>query len=208
MNRPLTQTEQILLDKTGAYVESVMKNETTGHDFHHVRRVVGMTKKLLESVSGVDPFISLMSAYLHDLDDPKLQADKTCLAQDYLNSTNIDSAVSDRIMDIIKNMSFSAHKAGRKVASMEGMVVQDADRLDALGAIGIARCFAYGGRKSRSIYRGDKDDDSSLAHFYQKLLNLEELMNLPEAKRIAKARTGYLKVFLDTFLAEWDLENR
>ena len=208
MINALTENEQNLLEKTAAYVENMMRNDASGHDFHHVRRVVCMTKLLLEPIASADRFISLMAAYLHDLDDPKLQAQKTTLAHDYLLSLNLDSVVIAKIEAIIDNISFSAHKAGKRVFSIEGMVVQDADRLDALGAIGIARCFAYGASKSRSIYSGAKDDDSSLAHFYQKLLHLEELMNLPQAQAIARERTEFLKDYLKTFLAEWDLENQ
>lgn len=192
----------MMLKETARYVESIMKDDATGHDFFHVQRVVKITEIILKK-EDADPYVALMAAYLHDLDDPKLNHTDTLLARNYLDRTDQTKDLKNKIIEITENLSFSSHKAGKSVSSIEGMIVQDADRLDALGAIGIARCFAYGGSEHRSIYKGKKDDDSSLAHFYQKLLKLESLMNTAYGKQIARKKTKYMRKYLDAFHEEW-----
>ncbi len=204
MSRILSIQEKVLIKETSKYVESIMTGETTGHDFFHVQRVVSIATQLIKK-ENADPFITIMAAYLHDLDDPKLNNTDTMLCRNYLDKTNLESSNKNKIIEITENLSFSAHKSGKTVSSFEGMIVQDADRLDALGAIGIARCFAYGGANQRSIYKGNKNDDSSLAHFYQKLLKLEKMMNTVQAKKIARKRTKVLKNYLKLFLSDWEI---
>jgi uncharacterized protein len=106
-------------------------------------------------------------------------------------------------MDIIANMSFSSYKKGKFLDTLEGKIVQDADRLDALGAVGIARCFAYSGKTERMIYDYSIDDDSAIAHFYQKLFTLDSLMNTVEARSIAEKRIEFMKDYLREFFKEW-----
>lgn len=207
MSRLLRIPEKILIKETENYVKRIMTGETTGHDFFHVKRVVNMAMSLLKK-ENADPFITIMAAYLHDLDDAKLNNTDTMFVRNYLDKTNLDANSKNKIIDITENLSFSAHKSGKTVSSFEGMIVQDADRLDALGAIGIARCFAYGGNNQRSIYKGDKNDDSSIAHFYQKLLKLEKLMNTVQGKSIAVKRTKCIKKYLDTFLKDWNFYDK
>ncbi|MCK7485110.1 MAG: phosphohydrolase [Bacillus subtilis] len=139
---------------------------------------------------------------LHDVDDPKLvvSVDQSkSRAQAFLQSEGVDEALIRHVIDILRTMSYSAYLNGARVATIEGEIVQDADRLDAIGAIGIARAFAYGGSKRRPIYLGDNDDESSIAHFYQKLVKLVPLINLRKAKRIARKRMRLMKRFLRAF---------
>ncbi|HPF42910.1 MAG TPA: HD domain-containing protein [Bacillota bacterium] len=191
----LDQKQCGLLENAAAYVKTIMENDEPGHDFSHIERVVGNARKILAK-EPADPFITLMVAYLHDLDDPKLQRKETNLAKKYLDSCDLDSVIKTKILKAISEISFSGQKNGIKITSKEAAIAQDADRLDALGAIGIARTFSFGGHLGRKIYSGRVDDDSSFAHFYQKLFLLVNLMNTKTAKRIAKSRTKYMKKYV------------
>ncbi|MGD9910615.1 MAG: HD domain-containing protein, partial [Candidatus Izemoplasmatales bacterium] len=174
-----------------------------GHDMFHVQRVYQMALQLA-SFYEVDNEVVALASILHDLDDPKI-SENTHFVSRFLSSADLDSGKKTMIQDIINNMSFSKQKEGAMIECLEGKIVQDADRLDAIGAIGIARCFAYGGAKHRAIYLGDNDDSSSLAHFYQKLLKLEDLMNLEESRMIAHERTKLMKEFLTHFHEDFNL---
>jgi len=195
--------ERELIHKTSNYVKSIIEKEPSGHDYFHIERVYLMACHLAKTVS-CDETVVKLSALLHDLDDPKLVGENSHLASDYLQTTGISSEHIVLIENIIQNLSYSKHKAGKTVESLEGKIVQDADRLDAIGAIGIARAFQYGGFKGRPIFQNDFDDQSSLAHFYQKLLKLEALMNLEESKKIARERTEFMNLFLKQFFLEWN----
>ncbi|HPJ23881.1 MAG TPA: HD domain-containing protein, partial [Bacillota bacterium] len=164
-----------------------------------VLRVYGLAMKLNDSGLAND-FVIALAALLHDVDDPKISQD-THHARDFL--TQFCPEVMDKVMDIIENMSFSSHQKGKSVSTLEGQIVQDADRLDALGAIGIARTFAYSGYVKRPIYLGKQDDDSAIAHFYQKLFKLPGLLNTDPAKAMAEERILFMKQYLDMFYKEW-----
>lgn len=193
--------ERDLLERTKAYVKDFHAQDTSGHDFSHVFRVWKMSLRLSAHYP-VDPFVVEMASLLHDIDDPKLNQSSGKSVQTYLSNLPISDERQKHILSITENMSFSKTKEGKKVHSIEGKIVQDADRLDAIGAIGIARCFAYGGSNQRPIYEGCLDDHSSIAHFYQKLLKLKDLMNLSESKIIAEERTALMEKYLESFFEE------
>lgn len=184
-----------------AYVKQHTETESTGHDYHHAKRVYKMALQLAANKE-VDLQVIALAALLHDLDDYKVIDGPSFKAETFLEK-HASPDVKERVMAIIDNMSFSAYKEGKTVETLEGKIVQDADRLDALGAIGIARTFAYSGKKGRLLYNDSDDDDTAIAHFYQKLFKLAELMNLEEARIIAKKRIDFMKEYLEEFFYEW-----
>lgn len=196
----MNKKQQDVIEHAKKYVYSILNNDSSGHDYYHVLRVYQMALDLSKKQE-VDLFVISLAALLHDLDDYKIAKIGSNRVQEYLETQNIKE--KEVILDIINTMSFHSHKEGKSVHSLEGQIVQDADRLDALGAIGIARVFAYSGVKNRPIYNNDLYDDSSIAHFYQKLLLLPDLMNTEKAKTIAQERVDFMKLYLNTFFAEW-----
>lgn len=198
-----------------AYAKSVFDSDATGHDFYHTRRVYELSK-LICSKEGGDLFVVSLAALLHDVDDPKLFATENLAnARGFLRENSVAPEVIERICHIISQVSFKA--GDTKVPdSLEGKIVQDADRLDAIGAIGIARAFAYGGSHGRPIYEPSEapqtgmDEKSYRAHagctvnhFYEKLLLLKDMMNTPTALSIAAHRDSVMRTFLEEFLREW-----
>ncbi len=200
----MTNAEAKIIESTKKFVEKWMTKDASGHDFYHVMRVYDNAVYLAEG-ENVDEFIVKMAALLHDVDDPKLKKPhvKVKKVAEYLTLIKLDELQMNQIMDIIDNMSYSAYLRGQKVTTLEGKIVQDADRLDAIGAIGIARAFAYGGSRKRPMYQGDTGDESSIAHFYQKLLKLPKLMNTPKAKLLSRSRLKTMKQYLAAFHSEW-----
>jgi len=203
--RLFSADESLLIAQTKAFVEAQMNTDFSGHDHHHVFRVYALSMHLAKHAHA-DPLIIALASLLHDIDDPKRLAVGALAngVSTYLSQTALPEDTISRIQEIIATMSFSAQMSGKQVATIEGKIVQDADRLDAIGAIGIGRAFAYGGYKGRVMYQGDNDDDSTIAHFHQKLLKLADLMNTPEAKRIAAHRSRFLLQFLKEFNDEWN----
>ncbi|MFD0845202.1 HD domain-containing protein [Streptococcus saliviloxodontae] len=200
------------------HVRTVLGSEASGHDWWHIYRVRRLAVTIAKQ-EGADLFICQAAALLHDMIDDKLfvdpRAEKVKL-ETFLADLGLAQADIDWIMAIIETISF---KGGRGVipASLEGRVVQDADRLDAIGAIGIARTMAYSGNKNRLIhdpsmtarehltledYRSGQD--TAIMHFYEKLLKLKDLMNTDYAKKLAQNRHDYMLAFLDEFYAEWE----
>jgi len=190
-----------IINKAKEYVKKYADKESTGHDYHHAMRVYNMAMYLSVGKE-VDLDIIALAALLHDLDDSKIAEESSHKALDFLDEF-VDNEAKSQIMEIINNMSFSKQKKGSVLSSLEGKIVQDADRLDALGAIGIARVFAFSGKKNHLIYNNTIDDDSAIAHFYQKLLGLDALMNTTEARIIAENRIEYMKKYLEEFFKEW-----
>ncbi|MBU1019867.1 MAG: HD domain-containing protein, partial [Firmicutes bacterium] len=175
------------------YVRQILQGENTGHDYYHSIRVLN---NALLIAKGLDVDIDLIKVccLVHDLIDRKVTSD-IVMAKNNLEKCLIEAEYKkeeiSKIFHIIENVSYSK---GTVPSSLEGLIVQDADRLEALGAIGIARTFAYGGKNNRLIYDPEKKgNDDSIAHFYDKLLKLEELMNTENAKNIARERTIYMK---------------
>jgi uncharacterized protein len=198
----MNETQRDIVAKADAFASTVMKDDASGHDYLHVLRVRRMAERILRH-ERADAFVVVLASLLHDVDDRKLggPGDR---AERFLRETAVEDAVMNHVLAIVGSMSFSSQSEGKTVETIEGKIVQDADRLDAIGAIGVARAFAYGGRKGRSIYEGAEDDESSIAHFHRKLLKLKGLMNTRTAKRIAVRRHRFLLVFLDRFMTEWN----
>jgi uncharacterized protein len=195
---------EIKLNKVKKYVKSILMFETTGHDFYHAKRVMNNAVQISKNMD-IDLNIVRIAALTHDLIDKKVTSDimksindleKTLFEIGYPNNDVVT------VIHIIKNISYSK---GSIPDSLEGKIVQDADRLDAIGAIGIARTFAYGGKNNRMIYNPEsKDGLDSVSHFYDKLLKLKDLMNTKEARKIAEKRTTYMVDFLNKFYLEWE----
>ncbi|UTC67912.1 HD domain-containing protein [Treponema sp. OMZ 792] len=203
------------------YVEKVFNEDFSGHDFFHTMRVYRTATYIAEK-ENADIFIVQLAALLHDVDDRKLSP-KTTANKDravlFMKSKNISDALCKSIVSIIAEVSY-AGKDSKTPSLIEGMCVQDADRLDALGAIGIARAFAYGGSRHRQMYNPvvkpcmdmGKEEyqnhvSTTINHFYEKLFYLKDLMNTATAKKIAEKRELYMKDFVLEFLNEWELKD-
>ncbi len=205
----MTKAEIEIIKNIEKDVRELFSGEFSGHDVLHTLRVVKNAKMLNEDGEG-DGFIIILASLLHDADDRKLfpeTAENNGNARKILEKNCVSEEITDRIIDIISFVSFSA---GKIPDSIEGKIVQDADRLDAMGAVGIARCFAYGGNHNRPMYEegdfsGEGSGDSSIAHFYNKLLKLEGLMNTEKGMVEAEKRTAFLKIYLEYFKEETDI---
>jgi uncharacterized protein len=179
------------------YVRSLLGEETTGHDAEHALRVCRNALRIAESEPGCDREITALAALLHDADDHKLfQTENNENARRFLAASGVPAETIDRICAVINSVSFSRNR-GRTPETVEGRVVQDADRLDALGAVGIARTFAYGGARGRPL-------EESVQHFYDKLLLLKDLMNTEAGRQMAEERDAFLRSFLEQLFRETD----
>ena len=188
-----------LIENAMKYIESMFQDNADGHDTAHSLRVYRNALHLSDFYPDCDKRIVLLAALLHDVDDHKLfHTENNANARAFLKDQHLPDETIDLICAIINDVSFSKNR-GKKPACMEGMIVQDADRLDAIGAIGIARTFAYGGRTGRPL-------DDSIKHFYDKLLLLKDEMNTEAAKDIALKRHEYMTKFLDEYYFETGLE--
>lgn len=209
-----------IIKKTAAYVRETLGGESSGHDWWHVYRVRNMAKHIGEK-EHADMFIVEIGALLHDIADYKLYGGDEEIgpqtARKWLESLKVAEKDITHICDIIRHMSFKGANVRSNMSTKEGMIIQDADRLDALGAIGIARTFAYGGHKGREMYNPNikpvmhnsfeeykNNVGPTINHFYEKLLLLKGLMNTDTAKKLAARRTKYMEEFLATFYAEWE----
>lgn len=193
------------MNKAMEYARSIFEGDASGHDFDHTLRVFHTATRLAEE-EGADLQTVQLAALLHDVDDRKLSPE-TCegklRAVKFLQENHIPQEKIREIVDIISRISFSAKLAPPE--SIEGKCVQDADRLDAMGAIGIARTFAFGGSRGRRMHDPEgKDQNASIQHFYDKLLLLKEGMHTPTGRRMAQQRDEYMRRFLEQFYAEWD----
>ena len=187
---------------TEKYVQKCSKNNEPGHNYQHVLRVRKMAKKLAKTTQS-DDFLVEMLALLHDVEDRKLSNGNSVKA--FLDGIEIDAEYKRRILDILPYMSFSKYPKLPEDFPIEGKIVVDADRLDAIGAIGVARAFSYGGANHRLMYGSE---DSTIKHFDEKLLILDQYLNLDESKKIAKQRMKYIKVFYNEFLEEVNDEEK
>jgi len=212
--------EQQIIDKTILFVKETLQDAEGGHDWFHIQRVFN-NAKLIAKGEHANDFIIALGALLHDIADSKFHdGDETIgpkKATEFLLLQDVDSAVIEHVVQIIKNISFKGGRVKRTFSSIELDVVQDADRLDAIGAIGIARCFNYGGFKNRELYNPEIKPNlnmskheyktnaaPSINHFYEKLLLLKDTMNTKSGKRIASERHTFMEVYLKQFYAEWD----
>ena len=195
-----------MIDKAMEFARAVFAHDASGHDFYHTLRVYKLAMKIAEE-EGADVQTVALAALLHDVDDRKLSPE-TCedkgRAIAFLRKNGAPDELTSVVLKIISEISFST---GCVPSTIEGKCVQDADRLDAIGAIGIGRAFAYGGSRGRAMHDPDgKDDSTTIAHFYQKLLLLKDRMNTPAGKRLAEARHASTHAFLEEFLAQWNGE--
>lgn len=207
-----------LIENTMAYVKEVFATDFSGHDFFHTMRVYQMATKLALAEKA-DLQIVQLAALLHDVDDRKLSPE-TCENKDravaFMRSQNLAEEMIETIKQIIGEVSFMG-KDSVVPKTLEGKCVQDADRLDALGAMGIARAFAYGGNHNRVMYDPEikpalnmsKEEyqnhvSTTVNHFYGKLFLLKDMMNTDSAKAIAEHRERYMKEYIDEFMDEWE----
>lgn len=211
-----------LIDNTIKFVKQQLANAEGGHDWFHMERVY-KNAVLIAKEEECDEVVVKLGALLHDIADSKFHdGDETVgpkVAREFLESENADEKTIQHVIHIIENISFKGGNFEKKFNSIELDIVQDADRLDALGAIGIARAFNYGGFKNRTLYDPEilpnlnmnkeeyKNSDSpTLNHFYEKLLLLKDKMNTETGKKIALERHQYMEGFLSQFYAEWNGE--
>ena len=212
----------ILIDKTIAFVKEKLDNAEGGHDWFHIERVY-KNSILIAQEEDCDLTVVKLGALLHDIADSKFNdGDETIgpkTARAFLESENVFEETINHVINIIENISFKGGNFENKFSSKELEIVQDADRLDAIGAIGIARTFNYGGFKNRALYNPSiapnlnmskeeyKNSNSpTLNHFYEKLLLLKDKMNTATGKKIALERHKYMENFLSQFYAEWEGE--
>lgn len=213
-------TDATIIEKTIAFAKATLQNAEGGHDWFHVERVY-KNSLLIAKSEDVDSTVVALGALLHDIADSKFHdGDESVgpkIASEFLLKNNVDSAIIEHVLQIIKNISFKGGNKEQSFTSPELDVVQDADRLDALGAIGIARTFNYGGFKNRKIYDPSIKPQQDMApeeykvstaptinHFYEKLLLLKDRMNTKTGKQIAQKRHQYMVAFLDQFYTEWE----
>lgn len=210
--------KQAIVADTKQMVKDKLMNEGTGHDWYHIERVWKTASKLADKEQA-NSFIVELAALLHDLIDDKLVKDKGQAVQEveyWLEGAGVSTSDAERIMDIIQSISFKGGN-GRKLSSLEAQIVQDADRLDAIGAIGIARCFAYAGSKGNLLFDPElsvreemtekeyrEGPSSAVHHFYEKLLKLKERMNTDTAKELAEERHAFMEDYLMQFFEEWE----
>jgi uncharacterized protein len=209
-----------VIHRTADYVKSVLSGDGTGHDWWHVYRVWRMAQRIGQA-EGADLLVVELAALLHDIADWKAHGGDSAvgpkMAREWLSSIGLASEVIEHVCRIIADISFKGAGVEQPVLSVEGKVVQDADRLDAIGAVGIARAFAYGGAKGRLTYdpaikpRKHKtaeeyltDGGTTVNHFYEKLLLLKGRMNTATAKAIAEERHRFMEDYLRRFFEEWE----
>lgn len=209
-----------IIDQTIKFVKKELQNAEGGHDWFHIERVY-RNALLISKTENVDRFVVSLGALLHDIADAKFhEGDETVgpkRARDFLISEGVQDEIISQVIAIIKNISFKGGNKEQTFFSKELNVVQDADRLDAIGAIGIARCFNYGGFKNRKLYdpkvkpnlkMTPKEYKNSKAptinHFYEKLLLLKNKMNTETGKKIAQKRHYFMEEFLTQFYGEWE----
>lgn len=210
-----------MTDKETEFIKNVFSGDSSGHDFYHTVRVYKLATQIAEHEKADVKTVQL-AALLHDVDDIKLSPDtysEKKNAVSFMTAGNVDRKTVEAVCKIIDSVSFVGTDSVIP-ETVEGKCVQDADRLDAMGAIGIARTFAYGGSKGRAIYDPEikpktgmnkeeyrkNENSTSINHFYEKLLLLESMMNTSEGRRLAKRRMAVMQEFLDEFIAEWNGE--
>ena len=209
-----------IINKTAGFVRARLSGEGSGHDWWHIARVWKTAVKIANA-EGADLFVVQLAALLHDIADWKFHdgdiAAGPRAARDWLARLAVDEPVITHVCQIIEDISFKGAGVPTPMRTLEGMVVQDPDRLDALGAIGIARAFAYGGHKQREIHNPDvpparhqsfeeykSSAGTSVNHFYEKLLLLKDRMNTGVARTIAEERHAFMQHYLERFLLEWE----
>jgi len=214
--------KEIVIQKTIEFVKETLADAEGGHDWWHIYRVWQLAKKIA-GTEKASLFVVELGALLHDIADSKFNNGNeeigSQLARQFLNLLGVEKEVIKHVENIISNISFKGGNEAQKFRSLELDIVQDADRLDALGAIGIARTFNYGGFKNREIYNPDRlpnlnqskeeykySTAPSLNHFYEKLLLLKDRMNTQTGKQMAEHRHQFMELYLEEFYKEWNAE--
>lgn len=215
----MLETEQSVVNQTVIYVRETLASDATGHDWWHIQRVWQMAKHLAEH-EPVNQFVVQLAALLHDIadwkfhqGDDKASADK---AQQWLVSLGVATPLIQQVTSIINEVTYRGANVSQTVSSLESQIVQDADRLDALGAIGIGRAFAYGGHKGRAMYDPEikpvfhesfeaykNHNGTTINHFHEKLFLLKDRLHTKTAKQIAEKRHQFMEQYIETFLTEW-----
>ncbi len=215
-----------IVNRVVDFVKAELSDNESAHDWWHVYRVWQLAKKIALEESKthtINILIVELGALLHDIADYKFYGGDVSVgikkARDFLSSLDVEEDVIEKVIDIIENISFKGRAEKLTDKSKEFEIVQDADRLDAIGAIGIARTFSYGGFKKRVIYDPNQkpkeykskeeyinSDSSTINHFYEKLLLLKDLMNTETGKHIAEHRHKFMELFLEEFFKEWNCE--
>ena len=213
---------QNLIQTTIAFVKEKLEGAEAGHDWFHIERVWKLSKKIADSETCNLQVVEL-AALLHDIADPKFHdGDETLalkISNEFLQSQNVSADIIEQVLFIIKNISFKNREEAPEILPIELQIVQDADRIDAIGAIGIARTFNYGGFKNNLMYHPDiqpalnmtkeeykKSKGTTINHFYEKLLLLKDMMNTETGKKLAEERHDFTVEFLDQFAREWNVE--
>ena len=211
-----------IIQNTIHFVKEKLKNAEAGHDWFHIERVWKLSRKIAET-ENANLVVVELSALLHDIADPKFHDGNENLAleisRNFLEQENMDEEIIEQVLFVIKNISFKNRNEAPKELPIELKIVQDADRLDAIGAIGIARTFNFGGFKNNLMYDPElppklnmskeeykKSNGTTINHFYEKLLLLKDLMNTETAKNIAQERHDFMLKFLDEFYKEWNVD--
>lgn len=211
-----------MIEKTIAFVKEKLRGAEAGHDWFHIERVYKNALLIAQDDTEADLLVVQLGALLHDIADSKFHDGDESIgpetARQFLSENNVEGDVIEKVVKIIENISF---KGGikREYTSRELEIVQDADRLDAIGAIGIARTFNYGGFKNRELYNPDIKPNLNMTkeeyknstaptinHFYEKLLLLKDKMNTPKGKELAQQRHEFMEQFLEQFYKEWNGE--
>ncbi len=209
-----------IIQNTIIFVKQKLENAESGHDWFHIERVY-KNSLLIAKNENCDLLIVQLGALLHDIADSKFHdGDETIgpkTARNFLESEKVDEAIISKVIFIIENISFKGGNFDRESTTIELEIVQDADRLDAIGAIGIARTFNYGGFKNRQLYNPEifpnlkmskedykKNEAPTINHFYEKLLLLKDRMNTKTGKKIAQERHKFMETFLEQFYREWN----
>src|SRR5450631_1697360 len=212
--------EEEILNSTIAYVKKELQGAEGGHDWWHIERV-WQNAKLIAHTEQVNIFIVELAALLHDIADAKFyDGDENVgpmKAKQFLETLSIEKEIINHVENIIRNISFKGGNFANNFYSSELAVIQDADRLDAIGAIGVARAFNYGGFKNREIYNPEippdlqmtkndykKSNAPTINHFYEKLLLLKDKMNTDTGKKLAAERHRFMEIFLEEFYKEWE----
>lgn len=221
MTQPLSKAQQQTVEQTKRYIKDKFAGESSGHDWWHIYRVWQNAIQIAEKIEGANRFVVELGALLHDVADWKFHDGDTsvgpAIARDWLNKCGVSDTVIAEVVHTIEHISFKGAGETSKMQSLEGKIVQDADRLDAIGAIGIGRTFAYGGSRGRVMYDPDevpimhdtfeqykKSKSPTLNHFYEKLFLLKGRMNTEVAREIAGERHKFMELFVERFLLEWE----
>ncbi|KPH13709.1 HD domain-containing protein [Chryseobacterium sp. ERMR1:04] len=211
-----------IIDNTVEFVKQKLEGAEAGHDWFHIERVWKLSKKIAEDEECNHDVVEL-SALLHDIADPKFHNGDETLAlkvsREFLESQDTPEDVIEQVLFVIKNISFKNRSEVPQNLPIELKIVQDADRIDAIGAIGVARTFNFGGFKNNLMYHPDmkpqlnmskeeykKSNGTTINHFYEKLLLLKDLMNTEKGKKIAEERHDFMLLFLDQFYKEWNID--